>query len=163
MQPGVSINPPPEYALKQARGFKLVELSAPADIQEREPKVVNKLQSLAKAHLGPVVQSWPHGGRGEAIVIQPEVEKLKFISGGERFFAGALAGSSAIQLRLRITEERSGRLVANPLFYQHANAFGGAHTFGTTDNLMLDRVVQMMADYLRNNYERATGGATGDS
>jgi hypothetical protein len=45
----------------------------------------------------------------------------------------------------------SGEIVANPEFYEQANAWGGAWSFGTTDNLMLSRAAQDIVNYTAAN------------
>jgi hypothetical protein len=72
-----------------------------------------------------------------------------------------MAGSSAVLMTARITEKETGRVVATPLFYARAEAWGGAFTFGVTDNLMLLRIADRLCDYLLANYTEAVGGVTG--
>jgi hypothetical protein len=37
--------------------------------------------------------------------------ELKFVGGGKRFFAGALAGSSAIVLHAKLAEKATGKVI----------------------------------------------------
>jgi hypothetical protein len=53
------------------------------------------------------------------------------------------------------------KVIGEPEFYQHANAVAGAWTIGATDNLMLDRVAKLVAEYLVGNYEQPVGGKSG--
>lgn len=85
------------------------------------------------------------------LVIEPAIEDLKKVNVGERVWVGPLAGSSAVLLRTRYRDGASGDVIAEPVFYSKANAMGGAWTFGTTDNLMLNRVVELACDYARRN------------
>lgn len=95
------------------------------------------------------------------LVVEPRIEKIRFISGGTRVFAGAFAGGSRVLVRLRLVDQATGAVVAEPEFYQHAKAMAGAWTFGAADNSMLIRVAQMSLDYLTANQDEAAGAPTG--
>jgi hypothetical protein len=86
------------------------------------------------------------------LLIEPAIEDLKKVNGGERFWVGPMAGSSAVLLRMRYTDVASRDVIAAPVFYSKANAMGGAWTFGATDNIMLNRVVELACSYARSNY-----------
>lgn len=95
------------------------------------------------------------------LVIEPRIEKVRFIGGGARFWAGALAGSSRVLVVMKLTDQASGTVVAEPEFYQHAKGMAGAWTFGAADNSMLIRTASMALEYLQANQAEAKGGATG--
>jgi hypothetical protein len=95
------------------------------------------------------------------LVIKPVISEVKFISGGKRFWAGALAGSSAVILDVTFTEKETGKLIAKPTFYARAAAMGGAWSIGSTDNVMLVRIAGRLTDYLAANYAAAVGGPSG--
>ncbi|MGR9072053.1 MAG: hypothetical protein ACU833_03195 [Gammaproteobacteria bacterium] len=89
---------------------------------------------------------------GNALIIEPYVEKIKFIGGAARFWAGALAGSSAVILKMTYRDQATGKVLCDPSFFQRASAMGGAWTFGAHDNSMLFRIAQVAADHARENY-----------
>lgn len=95
------------------------------------------------------------------LVIEPRIDKIRFISGGARVWAGAFAGSSRVLVKLRLVDQATGAVVAEPEFYQHAKAMAGAWTFGVADNNMLIRTATMSLDYLKSNQSEAVGGPTG--
>ena len=156
-------NPLPARPLAGASSYTMKPLQVSPEIREREPRVSQMVQEKISARVGSIVNGWNHNvnKKGPAIVLSPAIQDLKFISRGERVLAGAMAGGSAIVLRLDITDGSTGATIASPIFYQHANALGSAWTFGSTDQDMLDRVVDMMAEYLTKNYAVAVGGPTG--
>ena len=86
------------------------------------------------------------------LVVEPAIEDLKKVNVAERFFVGAMAGSSAVLLRTRYRDGSTNEIVASPVFYQRAAAMSGAWTIGGQDNAMLDRVVNLACDYARQNY-----------
>ena len=95
------------------------------------------------------------------LVIEPRIDKIRFISGGKRFWAGAFAGSSQLLVKLKLTDAATGAVVAEPEFYQHAKGMAGAWTFGAADNTMLVRTASLARDYLQGNHAAAQGGKTG--
>ena len=95
------------------------------------------------------------------LVIEPRIEKIRFISGGARFWAGAFAGSSRILVKMKLTDQDTGQVIAEPEFYQHAKGMAGAWTFGAADNSMLVRSASLALDYLKDNHAAAQGGRTG--
>ncbi|MES2405054.1 MAG: hypothetical protein V4567_12065, partial [Pseudomonadota bacterium] len=70
-------------------------------------------------------------------------------------------GSSAVLMRVKFTDAQTGRVIADPEFYQRAAAYGGAWSIGGTDNGMLARIATVVQQYLQNNDARAVGGPTG--
>ena len=86
--------------------------------------------------------------RFRAVTNEPHIDKLKVVSGGARFWAGAMAGNSNVVMKLRIIEKPSGTLIAEPEFYQRAAAMSGAWTFGAQDKDMLHRIVVLTNVYL---------------
>ena len=95
------------------------------------------------------------------LVIEPRIDKIRFISGGARVWAGAFAGSSRVLVALRLVDQATGEVIAEPEFYQHAKAMAGAWTFGVADNNMLIRTASMSLDYLKANQDEAVGAPTG--
>lgn len=85
------------------------------------------------------------------LVIEPAIEDLKKVNVAERVFVGPLAGASAVLLRTRYRNGDTGEEIASPVFYSKSNSMAGTMTVGTTDNIMLTRVVNLACDYARNN------------
>jgi hypothetical protein len=127
-------------------------------------KVVAKVNEDMQRSVSPILQSWnssqdAHGS--QTLVIEPYIASLHKPSGATRFFAGAFAGDGHINVKVRITEQPSGKLIAEPEFYRRAAAMAGAWTVGGHDNAMLQKVAGLVANYLSANYTEAVGGATG--
>ncbi len=97
----------------------------------------------------------------EKLLFEPHIVSLHKPSDATRIFGGSMAGQSRIIIQMRISEVTSGAVIAEPQFYQHANAMGASLSFGTTDNMMLERIAELMATYLKRNYLTAVGGPTG--
>lgn len=158
IQPTVTENPPPSRAFSTFKAFEIRPLATDPGVEE--PEAVKKIQEYLDAKIGPLVKQWNRGA-GDTLVIEPRIHELKFVSGTHRVFAGSMAGSSAVRMTFRITNKATGELVAQPEFYQRAAAMGGAYSFGSTDNQMLERICTVSEQYLERNYVQAVGGPTG--
>lgn len=161
-------NPPPVAPLSGYQTYDLKPLLVSDELKasETELKATAKIQEHIDAQLTPVVSGWEKKmaegqATGRTLVIEPSVEDLRFIGGGKRFFAGAFAGKSHVVMKLKITEQPGDKVIAEPEFYQHSSAMAGAWTMGANDNNMLQRVVELAAEYLSANYQTAIGGKSG--
>lgn len=145
-------------------------VSATTIAEPQNPPPANALAGydkyeMAPIAMGPIIEQWNKdatgGSRGQTLVIEPRIEKLKVVSGGARFWAGAFAGDSSVVMKFKIVEQPSGKQLAEPEFYQRAAAMSGAWTFGGQDKDMLQRIVALANHYLETNYKDAVGGPTG--
>lgn len=163
----VTQNPPPAEKFSNFTRFEItkVALQAPYAGQEANEKALLKIQENVSAKMTPALELWngkaPAGAATRTLLIEPVIPEIKFIGGASRFWGGALAGSSAVILKAKITEKETGRVVATPEFYARAAAMGGAWSVGGTDNAMLVRVANRLTDYLLGNFDQAVGGPTG--
>ena len=85
------------------------------------------------------------------LVIEPEIVAIKFIGGAARFWVGAMAGSSAVLMRVTLTDGSSGGKVGQAEYYRSAGAYAGAWSVGGADNQMLDAIANDVITYLRNS------------
>lgn len=163
----VTQNPPPAEKFASFTRFEMVNLTLvpPYTGQQANERALVKIQENVSAKANPLLASWNSAGASvipaRTLVITPVVTEIKFISGGSRFWAGALAGSSAVILTAKFTDKETGREIAAPMFYARAAAMGGAYSFGATDNVMLVRIAGRLTDYLAANYAAPVGGPTG--
>jgi hypothetical protein len=158
--PTVQTNPPPRRALMSYAQFELEPVQLPPEAHggASAGKTIDEQMRL---QVEPLLKSWNRGASGPVLRVQPIITDLKFVSGGERAIGGALAGSSAVVMRLRLVDEATGEVVAEPEFYQRANAMGSVWTSGWSDYDMLSRIATVAREYLSRNYAAAIGGPTG--
>jgi hypothetical protein len=159
-------NPPPAKALSGYGSFELlpVELDRAEAAQKGKDKAASKIQEQVEALVAPVVAEWnkkPPPDGAPRLVIAPRIDVIKKVGGASRFWVGAMAGDSYVTMHVRLTEQPGDVAIADAMFYQRASAMSGAWTVGAQDNDMLRRVAQLIADYLRANYDSAVGGPTG--
>ena len=159
-------NPPPKYKFSDFSKFELkdVTIAPKYSAHPANKKAHRKIQENFNNKLGIILEAWNQSQISSSkgtLVIAPEIVQIKFIGGGARFWVGALAGSSAVNMVVVYTEKETGEVVDRPNFYQHANAVVGGWSIGVTDNNMLDRIVDLIANYTVSNYKEAIGGVTG--
>lgn len=160
-------NPAPPNALQGYDKYELLPLAMgpPYAGDEGKEKAKEKIQGFMTTETGAIVAQWNKdaagGTRGQSLVIEPRIEKLKVVSGSARFWAGAMAGDSYVVIKVKLVEQPSGKLLAEPEFYQRAAAMSGAWTVGGQDKDMLHRIVTLTNHYLQVNYLEAKGGPTG--
>jgi hypothetical protein len=165
-KPTMEQNPPPAEAFSKFGRFELkpINTSEGCDKQHGADVALRAIQDGMTDRLGKVISTWnakpaPAGSR--KLIVEPVCSDAKLVGTTARIFGGALAGSSAIVLKVRYVDASSGKTIAEPVFYQRASAMGAAYSFGATDRDMLKRIVDLVTNYTVGNYTAATGGPSG--
>ena len=161
IKPPSDTNPPPSEKYSSFNRFELLPLQAANSEVANQTAAMAKIEENIQDRLGRRLQPLnqkPISGSVRTLLIKPTVTELKFVSGGKRFFAGALAGSSAVNLNVKFTDKETGKPIANPDFYSKASAMSGAYSLGGNDNAMLVRIANWFAVYFLRNYNQAVGG-----
>jgi hypothetical protein len=160
-------NPPPSTALQAFDHFELApfDMVAPYAGQDVNEEAKTRLQTNLDERLPPVLAEWnakpARGTPPRVLKIEPTIRHVKFISGKARFWAGPFAGGTAVLVTVKLSDAATGEVIAEPEFYQHANAMGAAFSYGATDKAMLIRTTDMITEYVKANYSTAVGGPTG--
>jgi hypothetical protein len=159
-------NPPPANKLQGYAGYELKPVTLAPDMAGKKnvDKVVAKVEENIQQSVAPIVKEWNSSaaaGGKQKILIEPAILSIHKPSGANRFWAGAMAGSGHIVMKVKITEQPSGKVIGEPEFYRRANAMAGAWTFGAHDNAMLQKIAGLLANYLTANYNDAVGSDTG--
>ena len=82
-----------------------------------------------------------------ALVIEPIIEKLKFVP--SRITArAAFSGSSFVSARINFLDLSTGKIIASPVLYRKASGGAGVFSMAATDHIMLSRVVWDAFDYV---------------
>jgi hypothetical protein len=160
-------NPPPTTALNAFDRFEIspIDMVAPYAGQPANEQAKTRLQADVDARVPVILSAW-NGQEAKlspprTLKIEPLIRHVKFVSGKARFWGGAFAGGTAVLMTVKLTDTATGEVIAEPEFYQHANALGAAYSFGGTDKAMLSRTADLFANYLKTNYDMAVGGPTG--
>jgi len=152
---------PPTVKFSHFKAVQLKEVTiSPAFASSgANQKAARKINQLLVSNMRPIfanVQVVPAGtvpekAAARTLLITPIIEEIKFIGGGARFMVGAMAGSSAVLMKVSYTDAATGDIVATPEFYRAASAWQGGQSMGSTDNEMLKLIVQDICDYSRVN------------
>ena len=145
----------PSRPLSSYADFELVPATMSDMVTAEEAKVayVDKLEGMLVEKLGPLFADWERKGMGEGTLqIRPDVQNLKIVSGSARFWGGAMAGSSVIDMNLTLVDASSGEVVASPRIIQHADAMAGAWSFGSTDQNLFNYVTDIAREYMAASY-----------
>jgi hypothetical protein len=167
IKPTAVRNPPPSEKFSAFGRFELqqVSLNSSYSGDDANMRASAKIQEYFNERVSPIIDGWnrttPQEQQGRVMVIEPRIEHLKFIGGATRFWVGPIAGSSAVIMKVNYVDKASGKLLAEPEFFQRAAAWSGAFTVGGQDNAMLARIVTLVADYTSRNYPEAVGGPSG--
>jgi len=166
--PTQTSNPPPQtrlsdYANVEVRPVVAEQLPVEEEGSEMCAKIGQRIGELFQANAGHILNNWgkdPNMSptRG-TLVIQPRITQLKWVTRGERIWAGSMYGNSAIAVEIDFIDKSNGAVVARPTLFTRANAMGGA--YGAQEDAMLVRIAEMMSNYVSTNYSTPIGGATG--
>ena len=129
--------------LETHRGNVVAQRYLQVDLDERVPQLIEPRNAAAASD--------------RTLVIRPQIADIRFITGGKRLVFGGFAGKSWALLKLRLVDKATGDVVAEPQFLQHANALLAGYSLGAADKLVLARLADMAAAYLRNNFDRPVG------
>lgn len=149
--------PSPTRPLSDFAEFTLEAMTFSDAIQREDRKMAEAREFEANliAKLAPLLDKWNAADRVGAngkLAIQPRLERLKIISGGSRFWIGAMAGDSFIGMDLVLADADTGEVVADVRVHRTANSTTGAWSVGKSDQNLDDYVVSIISEYLSNSY-----------
>jgi hypothetical protein len=152
----VSRMAPPSEKLSSFSQSELSPITMSPEIADGAKKqaYADKLGNMLETKITPLLGEWraaSDGGSG-TLVIQPDAVKLKVVSGGARFWVGAMAGESKVDMTLRLIDKESGKVIASPRIARSAGSMSGAWSFGATDQNLLRYIVDIANQYLVENY-----------
>ena len=112
--------------------------------------------ATVQARMQPLLAQWNAQGAnsvaaGRTLIVQPRAIKIRMIGGANRFFAGAFAGDSSIDMDLELKEAATGTVIAKPRIVRNANAMAGAWSVGATDRNLMDYIADIATQYLQDN------------
>ena len=153
-------NPPPSQAFSN---YGRIELK-PAVFKEGvtgDALGLKRIQDNITKDIAPSLENWNAGPvNGKTLTVEPVIDQMSFKHGATRVLFGPMAGSSGVLMHL-VIRDNTGAVIANPEFFQRADAWAAGFVFGVHDNLMMKRVSNLATGYLIANYREARGGPTG--
>jgi curli biogenesis system outer membrane secretion channel CsgG len=136
--------------------LKPMEMSPTVANDAAKVEAVKDLEGRVQARVQPLLAQWNAQGAkstaaGTTLIVQPRVTSLRVVSGGARFFAGALAGESSVAMVLELKDAATGAVIANPRIERAAGAMAGAWSIGATDRNLMDYIAEIAGQYLQDN------------
>lgn len=92
-------NPPPSTAFAGYDKYELlpIAMGPPYAGDKGKEAAKDKIQAYMNTETNPIIEQWnkdaAEGARGQSLVIEPRIEKLKVVSGSARFWAAAMSGA----------------------------------------------------------------------
>ena len=138
--------------------LKPMEMAPEVANDSAKAAVAKDLDARMQARMQPVLAQWTAQGSssaaaGRTLIVQPRVMKIRVIGGATRFFAGALAGDSSIDMDLELKEAATGTVIAKPRIVRNANAMAGTWSVGATDRNLLTYIADIATQYLHDNHK----------
>lgn len=135
--------------------LKPMVLSPAVKSEEGKVAVAGELEAKLRQKLQPLLDQWnaaPAANRSGTLVIEPQLASLKVVSGTARFWAGAMAGDSSVDLDLSLTERETGLVIGKPRVARNADAMTGGWSIGKSDDNLLDYISAIAYQYLSDHY-----------
>ncbi len=135
--------------------LKPMKLSPAVQSEPGKVRVAGELEIILRAKLLPLLDEWKSAVSSERagkLVIEPHLAALKVVSGGARFFIGALAGDSSIDVDLVMTDPTTTEQVAKPRIMRNADSVVGALSIGKSDRNLFDYIATIAYQYMKDNY-----------
>ncbi|MBN1506051.1 MAG: hypothetical protein JW955_04350 [Sedimentisphaerales bacterium] len=124
----------------------------------RKRGVASQLESRLRERVQSLLAEWKadtsSSRTGGTLVIQPQLQDVRIISGGARYWGGSLAGGSYVTMTLQLIDGRTGAIIASPVISRTTNAAAGTWTMGALDRNLLNLVVETSRQYLSDNYRK---------
>ena len=149
---------PPQVALASYGIFEVLPVAIAPDVAAKADKleVANRLGRDLETRLQPMLKKWEVSASPEArsrtLVIQVAVNSIHVVSGGARFWVGAFAGKSNVDVDLKLTDKQSGQVVAGERINKSSDAMAGAWSIGSSDRSLPEYVVEIVLEYLARNH-----------
>ena len=152
-------NPPPAEAFSAFGRFELrpVEMAPEHYGPSGSYRAAQRIQEHFDERLRPMLDEWTRKADRKAtrtLRIEPRIERIQYVSTTYRILTGPYFGDSAVAMTLKYIDGSTGNVIAEPQFFLDTDAWWGFVTFGTQDNRMLRRIVDVVAEYTAAHYRR---------
>jgi len=84
----------------------------------------------------------------KTLLIKANITDMRIVGGAARFWGGAMAGSSGLEMDLQLIDGASDRIIRNEKLSSWNNPFGAAWTGGSTDNSLVADMGKITAQYI---------------
>jgi hypothetical protein len=147
----------PSKPLSSFASYQLrpITLSKHIEVDEAKTRHLAILEKKVREKLSPLFTEWKASGvgaRSGTLIVAPELTQFRIVSGAARFWAGALAGQSRVDMTLRLIDGATKKVIAEPTIDQASGAWAGAWSIGTSDTNLHDYMAGIAHQYMVANY-----------
>ena len=127
---------------------------APEPFKTDYPDVADTCKFAVISHLrtlkafAKVVEDAGQKFSGKTLLVDGQIEDMRIASTAARIWGGAFAGSSFMNIRIRLTDAATGKVVQEKVIASSANAFAAAWNFGASDKSMPSDMGKIIGEYL---------------
>lgn len=148
----------PSRPLSTFSRFELAPMtfSQPITAEEDKMREAREFEIAYNLRIRGLLDQWNtnvQAGAHDTLVVKTDLVGLRIISGAARFWAGAFAGDSFLDLDLKLMNKHTGEQISGVRVHKNADAMGGAWSVGQTDQNLDQYVVEIVRTYLSNNYQ----------
>jgi hypothetical protein len=114
-----------------------------------------EFDTLYKSEIGQLLDGWEadvQEGASGTLVVESNLTGLRVVSGGARFWIGAMAGDSFIDMDLKLIDKSTGQVISQNRVYRDADSMTGAWSVGKSDQNLDQYIVEIVRQYLLNSY-----------
>ncbi|OIP34200.1 MAG: hypothetical protein AUK27_08115 [Deltaproteobacteria bacterium CG2_30_66_27] len=128
--------------------------TADSQITTDYPTALSECESAAMAaviskNLFDAVEKEKKGVKyGNALLVKGSVVSMRIVSGAARFWAGAMAGTSDMSVKLTFTDAATGAVVREKLLSSANNPWGAAWTYGGSDRSLPADMGRIIGEYV---------------
>jgi len=136
--------------------LKPMEMAPEVANDAAKAAVAKDLEARVQARVQPLLAQWNaqaanSPAASKALIVRPRAIKIRMIGGANRFFAGAFAGDSSVDMDLELQDAATGAVIAKPRIARTANAMAGAWSVGATDRNLLEYIADIASQYLQDH------------
>jgi hypothetical protein len=147
--------PPVEKLAKKYDTLLFSPFTIRPELAKDYPEAATKLQQSMRAALQTekIFKKIGTAKEGQAagsntLMIKAEITNMRVVSDSTRFWGGAFAGSSGVELDLQLIDGATNAVVRNEKLSSWNNAFAAAWSFGSSDHSLLDDMGKISARYV---------------
>ena len=148
----------PSQPLSSFSRFEMTPMTFGQPIRAEEGKMreAREFEIAYRIRITGLLDQWNtnvQAGARDTLVVKTDLVGLRIVSGGARFWAGAFAGDSFLDLDLKLVNKHTGEQISNVRVRKNADAMGGAWSVGQTDQNLDQYVIEIVRTYLSDNYQ----------
>lgn len=125
------------------------------EIQKDYPTAVSELQhsAIAALQMNNTFNKVEMAKPGQTVdqntlLVKANITYMRIVSGAARFWGGAFAGSSGVELELQLIDGATNEVVRKEKLDSHNNAWGAAYSGGSTDKSLASDMGKILAGYI---------------